>query len=85
VAKTKRVQVLMEPEEYRALERIARKRGTSVANMMREAAHKQHLSALDWRHSTAAAERFLNLPDLPLPAWEELEKELEARRVTPLP
>jgi hypothetical protein len=38
MAKTKRVQVLMEPLEFAALERLARSRGASVADLIRDAA-----------------------------------------------
>jgi hypothetical protein len=80
VAKTKRVQVLMEPREFAALERLARKRGASVADLIREAARAQYLKADDGIRRARAAELFLGLPDAPLPEWQLLKREIEDRR-----
>jgi Ribbon-helix-helix protein, copG family len=54
MAKTKRVQVLMEPLEFAALERLARSRGASVADLIRDAARAQYPTS-----PTVAAERAL--------------------------
>jgi uncharacterized protein len=59
VAKTKRVQVLMEPGEFAELERLARSRGASVADLMREAARAQYLNADEQGRRARAAEAFL--------------------------
>ena len=80
VAKTKRVQVLMEPREFAALERLARSRGSSVADLIREAARAQYLDVADRSRRALAAETFLSLPDTPLPDWSVLKQELEDRR-----
>jgi hypothetical protein len=80
VAKTKRVQVLMEPVEFAALERLARSRGTSVADLIRDAARAQYLDVADRGRRARAAERFLGLPETPLPDWRVLKQELEERR-----
>ena len=80
VAKTKRVQVLMEPREFAALERLARSRGASVADLIREAARAQYLKADDGSRRARAAEAFLGLPETPLPEWKLLKRELEERR-----
>jgi hypothetical protein len=85
VAKTKRVQVLMDPLEFAALERLARSRGSSVADLMREAARAQYLDIADRGRSARAAELFLSLPDAPLPDWSVLKLEIEDRRGTALP
>lgn len=85
MAKTKRVQVLMEPHEFDVLERIARSRATSVADLMREAARVQYLSAIDAGRRSAAAQRFLRLTDTTLPDWSDLKKEIEERRGSHLP
>jgi len=45
MARTKRVQVLMEPEEHRRLERVAKERRVSVAELIRRAVRMQYLSA----------------------------------------
>lgn len=85
VAKTKRVQVLMEPREFAALERLARRRGASVADLMREAARAQYLNADDRGRRARAAELFLSLPQAALPDWQSLKEEIEARRDSALP
>lgn len=85
MAKTKRVQVLMEPLEFAALERLARSRGSSVANLIREAARAQYLDTADRRHRARAAALFLSLPDAPLPEWNVLKQEIEDRRGAALP
>jgi hypothetical protein len=80
MAKTKRVQVLMEPEEFDLLEELARRRQSSVSDLMREAARVQLLGEVKHARRSAAAQRFLRLPATPLPAWKVLKRELEARR-----
>ena len=83
--KTKRVQVLMEPQEFEVLRGIARSRNASVADLMREAVFVRHLSGVATGGSSAAALRFLSLPDVKLPPWKSLKKEIEARRDASLP
>lgn len=83
MAKTKRVQVLMEPEEFELLEGLARKRGSSVSDLMREAARAQFLAEAERSHRSRAVQQFLSLPDTPLPDWEILEREIEERRGEP--
>ena len=85
MAKTKRVQVLMEPAEFAALERIAQARGASVAELMREAAWHQHLRQVDQARRAEAARRFLELPRMELPVWPELKREIEERYEDALP
>jgi Ribbon-helix-helix protein, copG family len=80
MAKTKRVQVLMEPLEFAALERLARSRGASVADLIRDAARAQYLDIADRGRRARAAELFLSLPETPLPEWSDLKQELEDRR-----
>jgi hypothetical protein len=80
MAKTKRVQVLMEPVEFAALERLARSRGSSVADLIREAARAQYLDAADLGRRSRAVELFLSLPDASLPDWNVLKQEIEDRR-----
>lgn len=79
-AKTKRVQVLMEPLEFAALERLARSRGSSVADLIRDAARAQYLDVAARGRRARAAELFLSLPETPLPDWRVLKQELEDRR-----
>ena len=79
MAKTKRVQVLMDPEEFRVLARLARQRRSSVSDLMREAARAQLLAAAGQAARSDAAQTFLGLPDVKLPAWKELKREIEDR------
>lgn len=79
MAKTKRVQVLMEPREFNLLERVARKRGSSVSDLMREAARAQYLVDVDRTRRTRAAQIFLSLPDVTLPDWNAVKNELADR------
>ena len=79
MAKTKRVQVLMEPKEFNQLERVARKRGSSVSDLMREAARAQYLVDTDRARRAGATQSFLNLPDSVLPDWGIVKKDIEGR------
>lgn len=74
MAQTKRAQVLMEPDEYALLEEIARQTGTSVGELFRTAVRRCYL--------TQTADRLRLVEDLaqlgvPLPEWDELEREIE--------
>jgi hypothetical protein len=69
----------MEPREFNQLERVARKRGSSVSDLMREAARAQYLVAIDRSRRAGATQSFLNLPDSGLPDWGIVKKELEDR------
>ena len=70
----------MEPEEFRVIERLAKARHSSVSDLMWEAARVQLLAGYDQNRRSAAARVFLDLPDTPLPPWNELKRELEKRR-----
>jgi predicted LPLAT superfamily acyltransferase len=85
MAKTKRVQVLMDPNEFDALGRVARSHGTSVASLMREAVSVRYACTADRERRAMAAQQFLQLPDTRLPAWRALKKEIEDRRGPRLP
>jgi hypothetical protein len=75
----------MEPLEFAALERLARSRGSSVADLMREAARAQYLDTADRGRRARAAELFLSLPDAPMPEWSILKQEIEERRGSAFP
>ena len=77
--KTKRVQVLMEPREFDLLARVARKRGSSVSDLMREAARAQYLQDIDRSRRSRSVQAFLGLPDVALPDWHVVKRELEER------
>lgn len=85
MAKTKRVQVLMEPREFDQLERVARKRGSSVSDLMREAARAQYLVDVDRSRRIRSAQSFLSLPDATLPDWTAVKNELADRHDKTLP
>jgi hypothetical protein len=85
MAKTKRVQVLMESREFDALERLARKRGSSVADLIRAAVRQNYMDDAERTSRAQAAEEFLALPDVSLPEWEVLRDEIEARHGHGLP
>jgi ribbon-helix-helix CopG family protein len=75
----------MEPLEFAALERLARSRGSSVADLMREAARAQYLDTADRARRALAAELFLSLPNAPLHDWGVLKQEIEERRGSGFP
>lgn len=85
MAKSKRVQILMEPDEFVTLTDIARQRGSTLSALLRDAARAQFLPLAERLRRRQAAEAFLSLPELDLPAWAELEQEIEDRYGAPLP
>ena len=46
MAHTRRAQILMEPEEYAQLERLAKEKGTSVAELIRRAVRERYLTSV---------------------------------------
>jgi len=77
---TKRVQVLMEPEDFRKLEETARHRKTSVGELLRSAAAEKHLGRPG--HVRALVDELAAL-DVSADEWPELKKEiLEGDRKT---
>ena len=70
----------MEPDEFEELASMARARGTSVGELMRQATRAHHLGAVGRAQRAAAAQRFLGMPDIRLPDWKKLKKEIEDRR-----
>jgi hypothetical protein len=80
VSKTKRIQVLMDPGEFDMLERVARKRGSSLSDLMRQAARAQYLVDIGISSRSRALESFLGLPDAAIADWASLKQEIEGRR-----
>jgi hypothetical protein len=77
MARTKRAQVLMEPEEYERLEEVAGRLGVPVAELFRSAVRERYL--LTRRERRRLVDGILGL-DLPVEDWEETEAAiLEAR------
>ncbi|HYO48017.1 MAG TPA: hypothetical protein VEY33_15180 [Gemmatimonadota bacterium] len=77
MARTKRAQVLMEPDEYERLEAIATEQGIAVAELIRIAVRERYLLTPEDRRRLV--EEILGL-DLPAIDWDEAEDEvIEAR------
>jgi hypothetical protein len=74
VASTRRAQILMDPEEYEQLERVARERRTSVGELVRVAVRKEYLTSRDER--MRAVERIAAM-ELPVGDWDEMKREIE--------
>ncbi len=74
MAHTRRAQILMEPEEYEQLVRIAERREVSVAELIRSAVRAVYLRSPAER--TAAVDRIASM-DLPTAPWPELKREIE--------
>ena len=74
MAPTRRAQILMEPEEFRRLRSLARKRKTSVANLIRSAIRKPYLAPLPERRPIVEAILGMRLT---LPDWERVREELD--------
>ena len=70
----------MEPAEFYAIEKLAQKRGSSVSDLMREAARAQLLPGADTSARGKAAREFLSLVQPALPSWKTLKREIEDRR-----
>lgn len=62
---TRRLQVLVEPDQYERLARHAAARGVSVGEVVREAIDRVASPARSRR--AAALERFLDAPRVPMP------------------
>lgn len=73
MARTKRAQVLMEPNEYERLEALAREKGVAVAELIREAVRERYFVGVEERRR--AVQEILSLR-LRLPEWSELEAEV---------
>ena len=73
MAQTRRAQILMEPEEYRQLEKVALRRHTSVAELFRSAVRQVYLSSTP---DKARALENLAALSLEVPDWSEVEKDL---------
>lgn len=77
MARRRRAQLLVEPDEYERLVEIAARRGVSVGSLVREAVRKHF--QLDEEERRQALERIFAL-DLPIAdwgGWEEIEAEIE--------
>ncbi len=74
---SKKVQVLLTEDQYKAMEEISSKRKKKVSFLVREAIEEYHLKAKKKKKIAEAVDRLLSLPPVPVPeSWEEFEKEL---------
>ena len=73
MAKSKRAQILMDPEFYERLEAISRVEGKSVEALIREAAEEKYCCSPNERKETL--EGLFSL-DIPVSDWEEIDAEI---------
>ncbi|HEV2350944.1 MAG TPA: ribbon-helix-helix protein, CopG family [Terriglobia bacterium] len=72
---TRRTQLLMDPEEFGRLRAQARKRKTSVAELIRSAVREAYLTPEPERAPIVEAILEMDLPKL---SWKRAKKEIEA-------
>jgi hypothetical protein len=75
MAATRRTQLLMEPEEFARLRAEARRRKTSVAQLIRSAVRETYLSSPPDRGHIVDAILSMGLPVM---EWKRVRKEIEA-------
>ena len=74
MARTKRAQILMESSEYDQLEEIARQKGVSVAELIRQAIKQRYfLNDIDRR----VALKEITAMHLPVDDWENMVRDIE--------
>lgn len=73
---TRRLQVLLDEDRYRRLEQAARRRGASVATLVREALDRTYGPA--GPDAAQAADRFLERAPLDLGDWGAAKDDIEA-------
>ena len=72
---TRRTQLLMEPEEFRRLRQLARRKKTSVAELIRTAVREKYLAPAP-PDRTAIVESILRMK-LPNMDWKRVRSEIE--------
>lgn len=78
MAKSRRLQVLIEDEQWERLEQEAQEQGVSVASLVREAIDAVVPGGRDERQR--AARRILDAPAMAVPEPDELHDELDSLR-----
>jgi hypothetical protein len=79
---TRRAQILMDPEEYRRLEVIARHKQVAVAELIRRAVREKYL--LEQQDRRRLVEEICGM-ELPVGDWEDMEAEIEDAHTAGLP
>jgi predicted DNA-binding ribbon-helix-helix protein len=82
MAKTRRTQVLLEPETYDHLEQIAQREDVSVAELIRRAVRETFFSSPASRRR--AFEEICSM-EIPVGDWEDMEREIIDAKVADLP
>ena len=72
---TRRTQLLMDPDEFRRLKTVARRKNTSVAELIRSAVREVYLVEQPARAPIVEAILQMRLPKV---SWEKVRKEIEA-------
>ncbi len=78
---TKKATILFDPVIYRQLERMAKKQGTSVAALVRQAAIRQYLLPLPDRQARLDAAAAIAAMQLPVADWPTMEREIAEGRM----
>lgn len=74
MARTRRAQILMNPEDYARLEALAKRQGASVGELIRRAVAQTYFSpGVDHAH---IVQKLFDL-DIPAEDWSDLNAELE--------
>ncbi len=76
MSRTRRTQLLMDPEEFRQLRDLARRKNTSVAELIRTAVRANYLRP-DRADRAPIVEAILHMK-LPGMSWKKTHKEIEA-------
>lgn len=79
---TKRLHILMDPDEYEELQRIARREGRSVADLLRTAANEKYALGREDPHAVVARIAAMNLP---VDDWDAVKADLDDRYLEGLP
>lgn len=74
MVRTRRAQILMEPGDYEKLEELARRKGLSVAELIRNAVHAHYF--LRPTDPSGIVEEISGM-NLPLDDWDAIEREIE--------
>ncbi len=74
---TRRTQLLMDPKEFRRLRTLARRRKTTVAELIRSAVRATYLKPQPDRKAVIQSILAMKLPTI---EWKRAKKEIEAAR-----